>query len=387
MLVTGLLLAFAGVAPAQATAELSISDAGVSQVTGSSVVLHATVSGFAVPASVRVLVTADSSLSSDGDVLAAVVTYPAGGNVDFPVSDLDSGTTYWVRWSVDDGVSSAVSDVTSFTTANVPLVIGVPEASSTQVRGSVQVSWRVAAARGARVDSYRVVGQSSGRSCTSSGLTCVVSGVSGVSERFAVMAHNSVGWSATSGWSDPVDPRVHVIPVRVSGVPKNVVAGSNVSVTVHASASGSVQLMDAPAGSRCGARLVSSAVRCVLHASRSGSLSALVVVTGDGASTGGSGSAALHADIDPIVVTSVRTGCKAGRGFVRIAATTSRELRSHAVVIQQRRAHAKPLRLATTKSDARAAVTVRVFPKPGHRSLRLVVGSQHSDWVKVGVAC
>ena len=122
------------------------------------------------------------------------------------VTGLANGTSYTftvvARNAVGTGPSSGPS------AAVTPLAVPSAPTGVTATRGdgSAQVSWTAASPNGTAITGYTVTG-SPGGSCTTTGTTCTVTGLTnGTSYTFSVVATNAVGTGPASTPSAPVTP-------------------------------------------------------------------------------------------------------------------------------------------------------------------------------------
>ena len=139
------------------------------------------------------------------------------------VSGLTNGTSYTftVRATNAVGDSAASAASIAVTPATVP---GAPTSVTVVAHNqSVTVSWAAPSNGGASISSYSVT-DGSGDVCSSSALSCTVSGLTnGTSYTFTVSATNSVGTGASSGSS------ASVTPITVPNAPTTVIATASIN--------------------------------------------------------------------------------------------------------------------------------------------------------------
>lgn len=136
------------------------------------------------------------------------------------VSGLHTGLSYTFTVRATNIVGSGAAS-----TASDPVVIGTPSAPagvSTMGRPqSVTVWWQAAAGNGYYVTGYTATASPGGRTCTSTGLSCTITGLTdGTAYTITVVAKNAKGSSPASATS------AEVKPINVPGAPVAVVGAS-----------------------------------------------------------------------------------------------------------------------------------------------------------------
>ncbi|WP_240195730.1 fibronectin type III domain-containing protein [Nocardioides faecalis] len=174
--------------------------------------------------------------------MGATLTVPA--TADGWVLRVDGvGRGTWANGYDDYGSLGAYTVTSGCGSAPPARVPGAPAAvSATAGNTSARVSWTAPSANGAAITGYRVSAAPGGRSCTTTALTCTVTGLTnGTAYRFTVSATNAAGTGPASAASAAATPRAPVPaatrPARMA-VPKVKVKGRKVTLTWAAPATG-----------------------------------------------------------------------------------------------------------------------------------------------------
>ncbi len=150
------------------------------------------------------------------------------------VAGLTAGVSYTFTVVATNGVGSSAPS----TASGALTPTGVPSTPShvTATGGTTEatVSWDPPSSDGGvPITSYTVVAEPGGQTCTSTGTSCTVTGLTpGVAYSFSVTAHNGVGASGSSGPSAPVTPQA-VTPTPIPVVTSPLIAQGLCRPTGH----------------------------------------------------------------------------------------------------------------------------------------------------------
>ncbi len=140
------------------------------------------------------------------------------------VTGLTNGTAYTFTVTATNGIGTGPASAPS-APATPSTVPGAPTGVSATANGNAQstVSWTAPASNGgAPITGYTVTSSPGAKTCTTSGTSCTVSGLTnGTSYTFTVTATNGSGTGPASSASAPV------IPATAPGAPTGVAATSN----------------------------------------------------------------------------------------------------------------------------------------------------------------
>lgn len=161
-------------------------------------------------------------------------TCATAGATTCKVSGLTNGTAYTFTVTARNVAGTGPASAPSTSLTPRPAVPGAPTGvTGSAGAGSVAVSWKPPASQGgAPITLYTVTASPGGKSCTATGTSCTVSGLTnGTAYTFRVTAKNSAGTGPAS------DPSAAVTPRTVPGAPTGATATlSNGKVTITWSA-------------------------------------------------------------------------------------------------------------------------------------------------------
>jgi len=182
--------------------------------------------------------------TANGKPLTVTITNPAikaGASVYMLIG---STPTFMGVATVDGSVSVAITDDPELVVVNtVPTAPGTPTA--TAGNGSVTVSWSAPSSTGGAAITGYTVTSSSGQTCTTTALSCIVTGLTnGSSYTFTVVATNTVGDSAASSASAAVIPQASQT-ITFAGLSNKTLGQADYAVTATASSSLTVALTSA----------------------------------------------------------------------------------------------------------------------------------------------
>jgi hypothetical protein len=138
------------------------------------------------------------------------------------VTGLTNGTGYTFTVVATNAIGDSLASDPS--NAVTPVAVPAKPAAPTAVGGdqSALVSWAAVSGNGSPVTGYTVTSSPGGKTCTTAGLSCTVTGLTnGTAYTFTVVATNAVGDSLASDPSDAVTPvgGVEPEPVLTFGQP------------------------------------------------------------------------------------------------------------------------------------------------------------------------
>ena len=182
--------------------------------------------------------------TANGKPLTVTITNPgikAGASVYMLIG---STPTFMGVATVDGSVSVAITDDPELVVVNtVPTAPGTPTA--TAGNGSATVSWAAPSSTGGAAITGYTVTSSSGQTCTTTALSCIVTGLTnGSSYTFTVVATNTVGDSAASSASAAVIPQA-TQTITFAGLSNKTLGQADFTVTATASSSLTVALSSA----------------------------------------------------------------------------------------------------------------------------------------------
>ena len=186
-----------------------------------------------------------------------VVPCAMGSATNCSVTGLTNGTEYTFTIHANNVVGPGPESDPSnkVTPAPAPTVPGKPTGvSATGGPGTALVSWTAPPANGSPIGSYLVTSAPDGKTCTTGGTSCTVSGLTnGQPYTFTVIATNGVGPGAPSDTSNAVTPAG--VPDRPTGVSATAGLGSALVSWIAPSANGSAisgyTVTSAPGGKTC----------------------------------------------------------------------------------------------------------------------------------------
>lgn len=362
----------------------SIDSLEASGITGSGAVLSAKVTATA-PAHAHFLISPNPDVSL---AYTASEDHPvvSGSAFTAPVTGLSRANTYWFWISADGGTGPVISGPAVFSTANLPTTPHAPVAAPGEGRGSALISWLASDGRGMPIDSYSVVSEPLGLTCTAAApaTRCAVEGLTGTGPyTFRVSATNGVGLSGWSETSAPLDPNEKGVALSVS-LPSNrsqmlVRSKPKVRVTTDGPYQGTAIVS---AGNRsCSAAITGGTGTCRVRLAGRGSMSLTAGFAGDGPDAGVVGAVDKAVWVGRIALGRVVEGrCRSGLRAIRVAG----EVTSRGASIKLTAAASRVLAIAAVRAHAhRWSTSFRL--RPGAYSFAAESGRYRTDSASIKV--
>jgi fibronectin type 3 domain-containing protein len=220
---------------------------------------------------------------------AACSTALTGSSTSCIFTGLTNGTSYTFTVKATNAAGTGPASSPSNLTAPANTVPDAPSNVNATSYANTQsvVSWTAAAANGSAITAYTVTSSPGGRTCTTAGTSCTVSGLTnGTAYTFTVTATNGIGVGPASAPSSPATPST------VPGAPTSVTATSyanaqsSVSWTAPVSNGGAAITTYTVTSSPSGRTCTTSTTSCTVATLTNGTSYTFTVTATNGSGTG-----------------------------------------------------------------------------------------------------